>query len=243
MKIAVLGLGGSSPPPGYGGPGFLVKDHNRIIAVDCGKSCLEGLRYLNISPCDISMVYLSHIHIDHTYGLFELSVERIAKNCPNLKIAMHPEVYGSYNEIEKMLPSSINIEPVIDLPIHIGEYRILPWKAKHTSPTYGILLEDSEGNTILYYTSDTGYTDEILETAKKSKISLIEATLPSNMPPLDYHLATTDFIRIAKTTDQILIPVHLTKESLDELLGMLFSFEGQLKARIIIGRPPIVLTI
>ncbi len=243
MKLIVLGLGSSYPPPGYGGPGLLLDNGSDKLLIDCGKSCMESLLQLGYTPCDLDKVYISHSHIDHIYGVFELLVGKIANGCPELTIMAHKEVEDALTSLlDSIAPSQARINYKSIDSYKIGEYTMYLWRAKHSVPTYGIILSRSN-QYIMFYTSDTGHTDDLEQIASKSKIVLVEATLSSrHAGETEYHLSVKDFLRLSNRGEGLIVPVHLSPESLEEITRLLKS-EWTSKRSILFGRPPLFISL
>ncbi|MCE4610196.1 MAG: MBL fold metallo-hydrolase [Desulfurococcales archaeon] len=243
MKLIVLGLGSSYPPPGYGGPGLLLDNGIDKLLIDCGKSCMESLLQLGYTPCDIHKVYVTHSHIDHVYGVFEFLVGKIASRCPDLTILAHEEVLDTLMPLLDLLaPSKARIDYESITSYNIGDYTLIPWRAKHSIPTYGVILARSS-QYAMFYTSDTGYTEDLERVVSESKIVLLEVTLSSShAAETEYHLSVKDFLRLSGLGEGLIVPVHLSPESLEEIIELL-GRGWTPRRRIVFGRPPLLLSL
>ncbi len=243
MKFIVLGLGSSYPPPGYGGPGLLLDNGHGKLLIDCGKSCVESLLQLGYNPCDIRHVYITHSHIDHVYGIFELLVGKIANRCPKLTVLAHREVLLPLKQLLSLMsPSKAILHYEAVNSYNLGDYTLTPWKAKHSIPTYGVIISRSE-EYLVFYTSDTGYKEDLEAVTMKTRIVLAEATLPSiHEEETEYHLTVKDFLRLSNIGEGLIVPVHLSPGSLEELIKVLDN-KFITKRRILFGRPPLILSL
>lgn len=68
-----LGTGsGPIPVPDHGQPAHLLRWNGGAILIDVGDGAPEQLSKVGISPSQIETVFISHLHFDHTGGLFAL---------------------------------------------------------------------------------------------------------------------------------------------------------------------------
>ncbi|AEM38508.1 ribonuclease Z [Pyrolobus fumarii 1A] len=221
----MLGAGGSSPPPGYAGPAILVDSGDARLLLDCGEGCLERLRALGYTPCEIDAVYITHAHVDHWSGLFPLAVGRIEEGCRHLKIYMHGEVAEELKTLlANLMPSKISVEvkPVTDgFRVESLDARLVP--ASHSKPTYAIGVYH-DGSLKLLYTGDTRLEDNVVDALRrlgKPEVLVVEATLPSGREDAareSGHLTVSQALELGALLDAgLLIPVHLTPLSLRQL--------------------------
>lgn len=226
LRVAIIGSGGSDPPPGYNGPAILVDDGGARLLLDCGEGCVQQLRRLGYQPCDIDAVYVTHAHIDHWSGLFPLMVARVAEGCRSITIYAHREVAEGLSMLHEIAPSKIRVELIeVDAGFRVGKIESRLVKVSHTVPAYaiGVYLE---GVLRLVYTGDTALTDEMLEGLKsigQPQLLIAEATLPTGREDVARetgHMTVTQALELReKLGAKLLIPVHLTPISLRQLLG------------------------
>jgi cAMP phosphodiesterase len=69
--------------------------------------------------------------------------------------------------------------------ISIGHYRIYANKVNHTVPAYGYLIEDADGNALVY-SGDSGPTEKIWERMKGHRVKglIIEVSFPNALKKL-----------------------------------------------------------
>ncbi len=219
ILVKVAGAGSSYSPPGFGGPCIYIRINNTSIVVDPGSSCFSRLTSQGLEPCSVDLFYLSHRHIDHWSDLPQFAVARIANGCNSIRLWIPWRDEADPTGLLQTLPSRINIEIATPKELTVGSAKLKPIRVEHTTPTYGLqLIKD---NKLLFYTSDTKYTRDLVEAAKGSKLLIAEATLPTHLKQLARemgHMTVEDTIRLAKeASPEILIVNHLTPESLAEI--------------------------
>jgi ribonuclease Z len=72
LKITLLGTGNPRPVMSRFGPSILVEAGNEKLLFDCGRGATQRLYQLKISFSDITALFLTHLHSDHTVGIPDL---------------------------------------------------------------------------------------------------------------------------------------------------------------------------
>lgn len=74
VRITVLGSGGPPPSLERSGPAFVLHLDGRPVLVDCGPGAVRQLLRAGISVPEITQVFFTHLHSDHTldFGQFVL---------------------------------------------------------------------------------------------------------------------------------------------------------------------------
>ena len=72
FRVTLLGTG--SPPPAMDrfGPSILIEAGTEKLLFDCGRGATQRLRQLGIPLKDVSALFLTHLHSDHTVGIPDL---------------------------------------------------------------------------------------------------------------------------------------------------------------------------
>lgn len=82
MEICFLGTGAPFPDPQRGSSAILVDVGSERILLDCGRSCVQQMARLGISPATITHCFLTHGHFDHVadYALLVLTSWRFGRH-------------------------------------------------------------------------------------------------------------------------------------------------------------------
>ncbi len=174
MLVRIIG-GHGGVSPGFKATSYLVDGK---LLIDAG-SVASGIQIEEQSH--IENILISHPHLDHVSDLAFL-----ADNC----FGMKPKPFEIYSALEvkeailkhllndliwpdfTKLPNKNNptlrfneIKP--EMPLVLGDYRILPIPVNHQNNALGFIIERK--NTAVVFTQDTGPTDKIWEYAQKYK--------------------------------------------------------------------------
>lgn len=182
MKLIVLGNYG--PFPGVDGAcsGFLLKDENTNILIDCGNGVLARLqRYCKIEELDA--IVLSHLHKDHVSDMGVLKYAVQAKK--NTKTMDRPiEVYcpaspeADFNDLN--VEGVFNTHVICDrMQIEIAGMKFSFHRTMHPVECYGMRIE-KEGK-VFAYSADTTYASNIIKLAENADLFLCEANATENL--------------------------------------------------------------
>jgi ribonuclease Z len=72
FKVTLLGTGNPRPVMSRFGPSILVEAGKEKLLFDCGRGATQRLYQLHIPFNDISALFLTHLHSDHTVGIPDL---------------------------------------------------------------------------------------------------------------------------------------------------------------------------
>ncbi len=76
LTVTITGSGCPVPDAHRAGPGVLVQYRDLALQFDVGRSTVQRLAALGLWPGDLSAVFLTHHHSDHTIGLPDLVLTR-----------------------------------------------------------------------------------------------------------------------------------------------------------------------
>jgi ribonuclease Z len=72
IKVTLLGTGNPRPVMSRFGPSILVEAGKEKLVFDCGRGATQRLYQLNIPFSEITALFLTHLHSDHTVGIPDL---------------------------------------------------------------------------------------------------------------------------------------------------------------------------
>jgi len=190
MKIKVLGCSGAEFP-GHNPSSFLLDDR---ILFDAGSltNILDQKNQLKVEH-----IFITHAHLDHVTGIPYLAENIVFSNMRRrvniisipyvMKIIKRHLLNGSVWPDFTVIPDShhgiLNLRELkAGHSMKVNGYTITPYKVNHTVPAVGYLVED-KGKRRLFYTGDTGPSDDTWRKVgdKKLQLLIIEVSFPNRM--------------------------------------------------------------
>lgn len=228
MTVQFLGSGDAFGSGGRLQPCILVKTAKTQFLVDCGTTCMISMRRYGINPNDISMIVLSHLHGDHFCGIpfFIIDAQVVSKRTAPLKIvgpigtkkrvkeSMEVDFPGSTKVERKHAIEFVEIEAGKDYLLN--GVKISAQLGSHPSGADSLITRYQVDNTVLAYTGDTEWTDNLLLAAKDADLLISECYYYSKK--VKNHL---DFQVLQEKKDQLgakrIVLTHMSADMLANL--------------------------
>ncbi len=152
LDVCLLGTGGLMPLPDRHLASMLVSCDGVSILVDCGEGTQVSMRKNGVSPYDIGLILLTHMHGDHVAGLpgVLLSIAGTERREPLVIAGPRPllDVVRGICVIVPNLPYDVRLMPLPDpLPpdedephLSCGKMDVFPFSVEHHIPCLGYRL-------------------------------------------------------------------------------------------------------
>lgn len=208
MELTLLGTGTCVPQAERNSSGYVVRDKENVILLDCGPGILRRMVEANIDFREIDMICLSHFHPDHVSDLAPFFLA--TKYTPDffrtkpltligpigLKFFFH-NLTTLYGDWLKDLNFPLHLEEVDEDFISLNSLTIFSKRMAHSQNSVGFRIEDSEKKSITY-SGDTGFCPAIIELANQTDLLLIECSFPRSKK-MEGHLVPEDVGEIASS--------------------------------------------
>ena len=204
MQLTVLGASAAYPGPGGACSGYLVREGNTNLLVDCGTGVLSNLQKA-VTLKQVSNIVISHFHADH---FFDLIPYRYALTRPIYK-DIYPVLYlppggrkvllkavSSFDKSPSFFSDHFQIEeynPKAGIQVEKLNIEFAP--VKHYIPTYAMSIS---GKKRLVYSADSGLCEELADIAQGADLFLCEATRYAEDDEEWGHLHANDAVKLAK---------------------------------------------
>jgi ribonuclease BN (tRNA processing enzyme) len=187
MELTVLGSSASVPAPGDACSGYLVRQDDAEILLDCGNGVLANLLSETSLP-RLSAIVISHFHPDHYLDLVPM---RYALRYGGLSCRPHLLVPpGGKTYLAKLGLALRDKADFFEASFDLAEYdpdavmdidglRLSFQRTTHDEPTWAFKVQ---GEATLAYTADTQWSDDLVRFAKGADLLLAEATFPGYVP-------------------------------------------------------------
>ncbi len=175
MRITFLGTGsGASVGSKRVKSSILVESKETKVLLDLGTGA--NFRLEDLGKLDVDAVFLTHLHIDHMNGVFELLVQRKVNRLPNVKIFSPPgftKVLRDFVELGNEIEAEVIEDP---LPrAKVGNLEVYSVKACHKIYAVSYVIKE-EGKKLLYSGDTREPCDDIIREAKGADLVIHEAS-------------------------------------------------------------------
>ena len=225
MKLVVLGSGTSVPHPRRSASGYWLESENGRALLDISADAPHRMAGEELDWVNLDAIWISHFHLDHMGGLAPLLFG--TRSAPQTQRRLGPLRICGPAGFEKILQAidQANDYRLLDQPFPVelievlpgNEFELLPgltavtFSTPHTRESLAIRLTEKNGS-VLVYTSDTGYSEGLVEFAKGATTLLMECSFHKDKP-VETHLELSDAMRLARKSEpQMLVLSHLYAE-------------------------------
>lgn len=184
MRITVLGSSPSWPNPGGACSGYLAREGDTCLLLDCGPGTLGRLRQ-QVEIGHLSGILISHMHADHFMDLVPLRYGLRFGNlagAARLRVFVPPGGSGFLRGLGRALDGNASFfgdtydlqeyEPAA--PLKLGQVTVSFRRVKHYIPAYAMRLEAEQ---TLTYSGDAAPCPELVEHARGASTLLCEAAI------------------------------------------------------------------
>jgi ribonuclease BN (tRNA processing enzyme) len=222
MKLVVLGSGTSVPHARRAAAGYWLETANGRALLDISPDTPHRMAQEDLDWPNLDAIWISHFHLDHLGGLapFLFSTRAAPQTQQRtkpltihgahgfVKILQAIDQSNDYRLLKQVFPVELKeLKPGEEFEL-LPELACVTFSTPHTNESLAIRLKDKSGS-VLVYTSDTGYSDELAEFAAGATMLLTECSFPENKP-VKTHLELLDAMRLARKCEpQMLVLSHL----------------------------------
>jgi len=224
MELIVLGSGTSVPHPQRASAAYWLETNNGQLLLDISPDAPHRMAQEQLDWFNLDAIWISHFHLDHLGGLAPFLIgTRWAPQTQQRRKRLGIFGGSGLKRILEVIDQSNDYRlfkqpfPVEVFEVEPGsEFEILPglrartFSTPHTKESLAIRLE--EKSAVMVYTSDTGYSDDLIEFARGAQVLLMECSFFKNKP-IKTHLELTEAMQIARTCEpHRLLLSHLYSE-------------------------------
>jgi ribonuclease BN (tRNA processing enzyme) len=225
MRLTILGSGTSVPHPKRAAPAHWLETSKGVILLDCGADTPHRMAQENLDWPNLDAIWISHFHLDHLGGLISFLFG--TKWAPQIQNRTRPlRIFGSKglrNVVEamsnsnnyKLLNQSFAVE-IVEVSA-ASEFEILPGitantlTTPHRAESLALRLKDDDSKSFVY-TSDTGFSENLIPFARSVDLLLMECSFRRNKP-MQKHLELADAMLIAREANPTkVVLTHLYAE-------------------------------
>jgi ribonuclease BN (tRNA processing enzyme) len=191
MKITILGSGTCVPSLERSSCSVLIRIEKTHLLLDTGAGTMRRLLRAGLTINDISYLFYSHLHPDHTGELVPfLFATKYPESCrrrkpltvvaakgfqtfyDNLKLA-----YGHWIELEPGLMAIRELDNKAPDHLDCGLFDVDSRPVNHTDQSVAYRITTTDGRSVVY-SGDTDVCDDLVTLAKCADVFICECALP-----------------------------------------------------------------
>jgi len=239
VSVTVLGAGDAFASSGMFQAGYMIDANGTRILMEAGPAALASMKRCAISPGDIDLVLISHLHGDHFGGLPFLILEymyetRLRKT---LVIAGPRRLeQRTWALFRGMYPASDSSKVARKLKFvvlapgkspRLGRCKVSTIRTPHTAKEMSLAFRIEAGGKTIAFSGDTGWTEKLIPLSANADLFLCECTYFQTMT--DFHLS---YPMIAANRERFsarrMVLTHLGREVLERSSKVAFemAFDG-----------------
>lgn len=188
MHFAFLGTAGAVPSLGRDNTSLAFTGGGETVLVDCGGSPIQKLLLAAIDPLTVNQVVITHVHVDHAYGLPSLARNLgLLGRRAALRVCCREEHVEPLRALLGMfrLLGRADMYPIELAPVRAvagarvavaGPFTVTAAPNAHGAMPNLALRFDVAGGASVVYSSDTEPCDAVVELARGADTLIHEAT-------------------------------------------------------------------
>jgi ribonuclease BN (tRNA processing enzyme) len=191
MKITILGSGTCVPSLKRSSCSVLVRIEDNNVLFDTGAGTMQRLLRIGLTINDITHIYYSHLHPDHTgefvSWLFATKYPETYRRRKPFNIIAAKGFAGFYENLKTAYGHWIELEPglltIFELDnqgrdhLGWGAFDVDSLPMNHTEQSLGYRITAADGASVVY-SGDTDVCDNLVTLAKDADVLICEAALP-----------------------------------------------------------------
>lgn len=183
MELTVLGASPALPNPGGASAGYLLRDADTRLLIDCGHGVVGVLRSV-LDVRELSAIVISHMHPDHYFDLVPLAYAYFFGHLPPIPLYLPPQGTDVLTALESAVELDAGFfrrifhvsEYCVESGLSVGSLSVQFAPTKHFVPAYAMRFQDGTGS-VLAYSSDTAYTPAVVELARDATVGIFESAV------------------------------------------------------------------
>ena len=210
MKLTILGSGTSVPHPERAASAHWLEASNGSVLLDISADAPHRMAQERLDWPNLDAIWISHFHLDHMGGLAPFLFG--SRWAPQIQSRIKPlHIFGpnGLRRIIQAMNDSNNyklFQQVFAVEIvEVGpgeDFEIIPglvantFSTPHTDESLALRLK-AEDSKLFVYTSDTGFSEDLIPFAKDADLLLMECSYRRNKP-VKKHLELVEAMNLAR---------------------------------------------
>ncbi|MBW1842365.1 MAG: ribonuclease Z [Deltaproteobacteria bacterium] len=194
MSVIILGSGTCVPSLRRSSCAVLIKIRNQALLFDSGAGTIRRLLEAGTKIVDLTHIFYSHLHPDHTGELVSLLFATKYSGDPPRRIPLNilagKGFLAFYNGLKRVYGEWIELGPgqlnIVELDNTVRDTRRFPdftvesMPVEHSSESIAYKISGAKGSTVVY-SGDTDFSDNLITLAENADIFICESALPDDL--------------------------------------------------------------
>jgi len=194
LSVTILGSGTCVPSLRRSACSALIRTGDNILLFDTGAGTMRRLLEAGVEIYDVSFVFYSHFHPDHTG---ELASFLFSNKYPDESRRKRPltltagsgfveffenlkRLYGHWIELDYGLLNIVEFDNTHGDEHQYDDFKVETLPMEHNPESIGYRVTGSGGTSVVY-SGDTDYSDHLVTLAKDADLLICESALPDEL--------------------------------------------------------------
>ncbi len=194
LNVTILGSGTCVPSLRRSSCSILLGINDSKLLFDSGPGTMRRLLKVGITIFDISFVFYSHLHLDHTG---ELVTFLFATKYPDENSRTRPltilagrgfsafykklkNVYGNWIEFFPGMVNIIELDNTGPDSLRFDDFTVKSLPVEHTDESIAYRINSIDGKSVVY-SGDTDFSDNLITLSKDADLLVCESALPDDL--------------------------------------------------------------
>jgi len=190
--VTILGSGTCVPSLKRSACSVMITTGRSVIVMDCGPGTMRRLTETKTAVTDVSHVFFSHFHPDHTG---ELAAFIFANKYPDRDRRKHPltliagkDFLNFFNRLKSLYGRWVELPPerfrLVEMDAgmvdstEFSDFSVESIPVEHNPESLAFKITGRDGKTVVY-SGDTDFSDNLIKLARGVDLLICEAALPA----------------------------------------------------------------
>jgi ribonuclease BN (tRNA processing enzyme) len=194
LSVTILGSGTCVPSLDRSSCSVLVKTDNNLLLLDSGAGTMRRLMEAGVEIFDVSFIFYSHFHPDHTGELvpflfsnkypdggFRKQPLTLVAGKGFLRFYEHlKRAYGHWIELAPGLLNIIELDNIRRDMRRFDDFKVESIPVEHNPESIAYRITGSDGTSVVY-SGDTDFSDNLVMLSKDADLLICESALPAEL--------------------------------------------------------------
>ncbi len=194
LSVTILGSGTCVPSLKRSSCSVLMRAGDSILLFDSGAGTMRRLLEVGVKIYDVSFIFYSHFHPDHTSELVPFLFSNKYPDGSRRKIPLTLAagkgfieffenlklVYGRWIELDSSLLNIVEFKTTHRDERRFDDFKVETLPVEHNPESIAYRITGPDGGSVVY-SGDTDFSDNLVLLSKNADVLICESALPDNL--------------------------------------------------------------